>query len=261
MIRKLKLILLLFYLTLYTTEIFAQSPEQLMMMGNKFYQEQKYEEAIESYQKLLSQGYESAALYYNLGNAYFRLGKLGYAILNYEKGLKLSPGDEDLLYNIKIANARTSDKITELPKLFIVQWWEILITSFSINSLTVITILVYLIFLTSIGFYFLSNSFDKSKKVNIQRTAFIVGSTSFIVLIIAAIILIARYNHEAATNYGILLEPAYSAKVAPDSKSNDAFVIHEGIKFIVEDHVNDWVKIRLVDGKVGWIHKDVYGEI
>lgn len=237
------------------TEIIAQTPEQLMQQGNKFYQEQNYEEAVKVYRKILSQGYESAALYYNLGNAYFRLGKLGYAILNYEKGLKLSPGDEDLLYNIKIANAKTLDKITELPKLFIVQWWQILITSLSFTTWSVITILIYLVFITCVGIYLLS------KKINLQRLAFTIGSSSLIVLIIVLVILIARYNHEATTNYGILLESAYSAKVAPDSKSNDAFVIHEGIKFIVEDQVNDWVKIRLVDGKVGWIQQNAFGQI
>ena len=235
--------------------LFAQTPEELMQQGNKFYQTGQYETAIEAYQKILSQGYESYALYYNLGNAYFKAGKLGYAILNYEKGLKISPGDEDLSYNLKIANARTVDKITELPKLFILQWWDLLITTFSVPGWSLIVIFLYLIFLISIGLYLLSG------RLRIQRLSFLTGSASLAVLIISVVILISRYDHEATTNYGILLEPAYSVKIAPDIKSNDAFVIHEGIKFTVEDHLSDWYKIRMVDGKVGWIQKNSFGQI
>lgn len=234
---------------------FAQSPEELMQQGGKYYQAEQFEDAIESYQKILSQGYESYALYYNLGNAYFRSGKLGYAILSYEKGLKLSPGDEDLSYNLKIANARTVDKITELPKLFIIQWWDVLITSFSVSGWSYIVIVIYLIFLTSIGLYLLSG------RIKIQRLSFLIGSASLAVFIISIVILISRYNHEATTNYGVLLEPIYPVKISPDTKSNDAFVIHEGIKFTVEDRVNDWYKIRMVDGKVGWIQQNSFGQI
>ncbi|MEJ5352218.1 MAG: BatD family protein [Melioribacteraceae bacterium] len=238
-----------------SNNLYPQSPEQLMNLGNKYYQEQKYEDAVQTYQKIVAQGYESAALYYNIGNSYFRLGKLGYAILYYEKALKLAPGDEDISYNLKVANARTVDRITELPKLFIVQWWEILITSLSLNGWALITVIFYLLLLTSIAFYFLS------RKINLQRIAFNVGIISIIFFFVSMIILIARYNHEKSTNYGILLEPAYSVKVAPDEKSNDAFLIHEGIKFVVEDNVNNWSKIRLSDGKVGWIPDDKFGRI
>lgn len=240
---------------LLSTGLFAQSPDDLIKEGNRLYQEQKYVEAISTYTKILSQGYESSSLYYNLGNAYFKAGNLGNAILNYEKGLKLSPGDDDISYNLRIANARTVDKISELPKLFIVEWWNLLITSFSTSGWALITVLIFWILLGSIGlFYF-------AKRAKIQRISLMVGSLSLAIFIIVVVILISRYNHEAVTNYGILTEEIYSVKGAPDFKSSDIFVIHEGIKFTVEDHVNEWYKIRLADGKVGWIPKNVFGLI
>lgn len=233
----------------------AQTPDELMNQGNKFYQDGNYELAVESYHKILSQGFESPALYYNLGNAYFKLDKPGYSILNYERGLKLSPGDEDLSYNLKITYARTADKITELPKLFIVQWWDLLVTTFSVTGWSVIAIIVYCLFLASIGFYLLSRNF------NLQRISFMTGSVSLAVMIITFVIMIARYEHQASADYGVLLAPIYSVKVSPDEKSSDTFVIHEGIKFTIEDHVNGWAKIRLVDGKVGWVFKNSFGQI
>ena len=88
---------------LISNNLLAQSPDDLMKSANKFYQDGNYQLAVESYQKILGQGFESGALYYNLGNAYFKTGKLGYAIFSYEKGLKIDPNDEDLSYNLKIA--------------------------------------------------------------------------------------------------------------------------------------------------------------
>jgi tetratricopeptide (TPR) repeat protein len=243
------------FAAVFQSKIVAQTPDQLMTEANKNYQDQQYERAIEAYQKILSQGFESSSLYYNLGNAYFRSGKIGFAILNYERGLKLSPSDDDLSFNLKIANSRTYDKISELPKLFIVKWWELLITSFSLTGWSVILIVVYFVFLTGLGLFFLS------RRAKLQRLALMISSISLAMLIIAVVILVSRYNYEATTNHGILTAELYSVKASPDSRSSDAFVIHEGIKFVVEDQVNDWFKIRLVDGKIGWIQKNVFGQI
>ncbi len=239
----------------FTKDIFAQSPEDLMKRANKSYQEQNYSAAISDYQKILSQGYESGALYFNLGNSFFKDGRIGLAIFNYEKGLKLEPNNEDLVYNLKIANARTFDKITEVPKLFIVAWWEGLVTLFGVSGWSLLVVIVFWILLGSIAFYFFS------KKNRIQRIAFLTASGSLSILIILAVLLFARISRESSSNYGILLESTYTVKVTPDLKSNDAFVIHEGIKFKVEDSVGEWVRIRLIDGKIGWVQNKAIGQI
>lgn len=240
---------------LMATNLFAQTPDELMKSANKYYQQGNYKLAIEGYKKILGQGFESGAAYYNLGNAYFKTGKLGYAIYSYEKGLKIEPNDEDLAYNLKIANSRTVDKISQLPKLFIVSWWEGLVTSLNISGWSLVVVIVFWILLASIAVYLFS------RRTRLQRLSFLSSSISLSVLIIAAVILFARLNREAASDFGILLEQNYSVKVSPDIKSNDAFVIHEGIKFMIEDHVSDWSKIRLIDGKVGWIQKNAFGQI
>ncbi|PKL82971.1 MAG: hypothetical protein CVV24_07290 [Ignavibacteriae bacterium HGW-Ignavibacteriae-3] len=235
--------------------VYAQSQDELMKGANKFYQEGNYHLALESYKRIIGQGYESGALFYNLGNAYFKTGQLGHAIYSYEKGLKLEPNDEDLAYNLKIANARTVDKITELPKLFIVSWWEGLVTSLNVTGWSLTVVIVFWILLLSIAVYFLS------RRNNLQKFAFMSASIFLALFIFTAVLLFARVNREAVTNYGVLLAPTYTVKLSPDIKSNDAFVIHEGIKFAVEDYVNEWAKIRLIDGKVGWAQKNVFGQI
>jgi SH3-like domain-containing protein len=109
--------------------------------------------------------------------------------------------------------------------------------------------------MASLGGYFLS------RKINIQKLSFFTASFVLPVLIILSIILYARYNRELSVQYGILVESVYSVKAAPDENSNDAFVAHEGLKMELIDKVGDWVKIKLPDGKVGWVESNAVGQI
>ena len=82
--------------------------DDLVKKGNEFYQDKQYDKAIDTYQQVIHLGYEGTSLYYNLANSYYRDGKIGLSILYYEKALKLSPGDDDVIHNLTIANTKTS---------------------------------------------------------------------------------------------------------------------------------------------------------
>ncbi len=233
----------------------AQTPDDLMNNANNLYQKNQFTDALKIYKGLVDDGYESSSLYYNLGNTYYRTGELGYAIYYYEKALKLSPGDEDIIHNIKVANSRTVDKIIEVPKIFITRWWNALVASLSVSGWSVILLFVFILFLIYLGLYF------RSKRISIQRLAFYSGSTSLVFLIFVAFVWFARVNLEKTNNYGVLLDKSATVKVSPDYQSNDAFVIHEGIKFTLEERLNGWFKIRLADGKLGWLPQNSVGKI
>ena len=246
--RLLILFLLLLTFPFSDARAFVQTEaEASMQNGNTLYQNGNYEGAVEAYENVLTLGYESAALYYNLGNSYFRLNELGRAILNYEKALKLEPGDEDVVYNLRIAQARTVDKIQSVPKIFISEWWDFLVTGFSVAGWSLILIVVYVLLVLFVGLYFLTRS------GRVQRLAFYLGSVNLVIVFLVLIIFISSYNREATSNYGILIENTISAKQSPNIQSSDAFVIHEGVKFEIEETLNNWAKIRLADGKVGWL--------
>ncbi len=228
---------------------FASQVEDLMKQGNEFYQNKQYDKAADTYQKIINMGYEGTSLYYNLGNAYYREGKLGYAILNYEKALKLSPGDDDIIHNLTIANTKTVDKIDTLPKFFLFQWWESLLTLFSLTGWTYTAYLFYILLLASIGLYFFA------KKPGIQRYSFFSGLISALLLIITAALLLINLNRELNIKNAVVVSPIAAVKLSPDPSSNDAFVIHEGLKVRELDQVDSWIKIRLQDGKEGWINQ------
>ncbi len=252
-----KIIFVLTILLFSGINLFAADENMLLIMkkANKQYQEQNYEEALLNYNKILHTGLESSELYYNLGNTYYRIGKLGYAILNYEKALKFSPGDEDIKYNLRIANAHSVDKIEELPQVFFIEWWNSFVMLFSVGGWSLLTILVYISFISIIGvYYYFRNS-------SYQKAVFLAGSINLSILVLVTILFINRITKETGNEYGILLENTANVKVSPDDKSNDAFIIHEGIKFVIEDKVNDWSKIKLNDGKIGWLNNNYFKSI
>ena len=226
---------------------FGFQAEGLFNNGNEYYQKGDFEKAAAAYESLIKSGYEGTALYYNLGNAYYRQGKIGYAILNYERALKLSPGDEDIRHNLALANAKTIDKIEDLPKFFLFQWWENILALFSVSGWTITAYIFYILLLASIGLYFFSkNSLQ-------QRYIFISGLTSLSLLLVVVVLLVIRVNREVNVKNGIIIEQAVNVKLSPDEQSSDAFIVHEGLKVKLEDEVNDWIKIRLQDGKIGWM--------
>ena len=251
MLRIRKKILLCFISILFISNSFsfAQNEEKIFQQGNEYFQQRQYEQAIESYRKLINSGYEGTALFYNLGNAYYREGKIGYAILYYEKALKLSPGDEDIKHNLAIANLKTIDKLESLPKFFLFEWWEGLLALFTASGWTIISYIFYLLLILSIAFYFyVRNTFQ-------QKVVLISGFAGFILLILSSTLLVIKLNKELNIKNGVVVENTVNVKLSPDSGSNDAFIIHEGLKVRLEDKVDKWIKIRLEDGKVGWIQE------
>lgn len=252
----LNLLLLLLFFAFTNVKSFVQTEaEAAMQSGNSFYQKENYEAAAQEYENVLEHGFESSSLYYNLGNTYFRLNELGRAILYYEKALKLEPGDEDVIYNLRIAEARTIDKIQAVPKIFISEWWEILVTSFSVSGWGIIFIIFYLLMLGIIAVYFLTRS------GRIQRFVFYTGIVNLGIVLLVLVLFISSYSREANSNYGVLIEDSVTVKQSPNEKSSDAFVIHEGVKFEIEETLNNWAKIKLADGKVGWLSENSFGKI
>ncbi|MGD1006120.1 MAG: tetratricopeptide repeat protein [Ignavibacteriaceae bacterium] len=234
---------------------FASDADDLVKKGNEFYQDKQFSKAIDTYQQVIHLGYEGTSLYYNLANAYYRNGKLGLSILYYEKALKLSPGDDDVIHNLTFVNTKTVDKIDTLPKFFIFQWWEGFLALFSLTGWMHAVYIFYLLLLGSICLYFFA------KRSSMQKYSFFSGLVSVLLLILVAIPLIINLNRELSVKSGVIIEPSATVKLAPDQTSSDAFIVHEGLKVRELDQVENWVKIRLQDGKEGWVSQNEIGAI
>lgn len=227
----------------------SASIDEAMNKANKYYRENNYNAAIAEFEKLVTEGYQGASLYYNLGNAYYRIGKLGYAVLYYEKALKLSPNDEDIKHNLALANSRTIDKIDSLPKFFLFEWWESFLTLFSLQTWIVISLIIYLLLLVVIAFYFLAGHIIH------PRISFFTGAAVLIIFLISVSVSAIKLNREEKRQEAVIIENSVVVKLSPDEEGKDGFIVNEGLKILLEDQVDEWKKIRLPDGKLGWVKR------
>jgi tetratricopeptide (TPR) repeat protein len=227
----------------------AQDARALFEQGNKLYLEQKYPEAIQAYDAILKSGLENGELYFNLGNAYFRSGKLADAILAYERAHKLMPNDEDVLFNLQYASLRIVDKIEPVPQLFIYRWADGLLNMFPPRTQAAILYGSFLLALGSFAYLLFARTF------NARRIALLAGIIATVWCLVSAAFYGINSYRASTTVYGIIMSDVSNIKSAPDQKSSDVFVLHTGVKVQVMDEVNGWRKIRLADGKIGWIQE------
>jgi tetratricopeptide (TPR) repeat protein len=234
---------------------FARDVNSSMQQASEYYRNAEFDKAIDIYEQLRSEGYKGTSLYYNLANSYYRIGKLGYAILNYERALKNSPSDDDVKHNLAFANLSTVDRIQPLPTFFLFEWWEILLASFSVNGWTYAAFIFYLVLLLLIIFYFFARTIFQQKIILFS------GLGTLIVLVLIVSLLVVKINREQTVINGVIIEQSTTVKTSPDTNSTDAFVIHEGLKVNLEDRLDQWVKIKLADGKVGWVENGAVEKI
>jgi tetratricopeptide (TPR) repeat protein len=215
--------------------------------ANAAYRANDFQKATVLYEQIAKNGYESPDLYFNLGNAYFKQKNIPAAILNYERARKLAPHDDDILYNLRQANLRIIDKIDPLPTLFLADWWKAFINLFSADGWSLISILALWGTVIGGGLFLISSSFALRRVLSL---ACMIGACAAVLAIVGVV---QRTHVEEAEQNAVVFAQTSSVKSAPDAQSTDLFVIHEGLKVEVLDAVGDWQKVRLADGKIGWI--------
>lgn len=217
--------------------------------ADALYKAEKYTEAVEAYESLLkSHDGVSAPLYYNLGNAYYKLDNMPLAILNYERALLLEPGDGDIRANLALARGKTVDKVTPPSEMFFVTWWRNLCNSMSSYAWSVFAIVCFVLMLCGILAYMFVPQL-------IVRKVGIYGAMVMLALVILSNFAGYTQNRDFADrNYAIVLAPAVSVKSSPNNSSTDLFLIHEGSKVqILDASMKQWREVKFEEGKQGWI--------
>ena len=227
--------------------VMANGPDSLFYKANQEYNKEMYANAVEDYLKVVSAGYESGALYYNLGNSYFKLDDIPSAILYYEKAKKLAPEDEDLDFNLNVAKMKVLDKIEPLPELFFKTWWRHLVTLFKADSWTKISLALFILFFVLLSFYLLSGF------TLIRKLSFYTGLIVLFISIFTFVLASQKFTMEKNLKEAIVFAPTITVKSSPNENSVDLFVIHEGSKVQVIDKVGEWYKIRIANGSIGWL--------
>jgi tetratricopeptide (TPR) repeat protein len=229
--------------------ISIQADDSLFINANKDYSNERYSEAIKKYESIINNNLESAELYYNLGNCYYKTEQIHKAIYYYEKTLKYNSDFNDASENILLCQLKLIDKIDTMPELFYKTIFKKIKKSLSFNNWFYLTIIfIWLVFLLSIFRIF------KSRNTFVLTNLFIV----------ALILFFITYNVSSDytnTRSAIIYASSTNIMSAPSDKSTNLFTLHIGTKINIKDQIGDWLNINISNGKKGWIRLSDIKEI
>jgi len=221
--------------------------EALFSQATDSYNNGDYQKAIDYYSGILENGKHSSELYFNLGNAHYKLNQIAPSIYNYEKALLLSPNDAEIKNNLSYAQNMTLDAIETLPETGLAKIYKRMtdIMSFDEWSYTAIVFMI-LFALLYISFYYFRYATQK-------RIAFISSIAALFISIGSAAFAFVQYNDFMADQPAIVFSSEVQIKAEPNQRSEQVFILHEGTKVNVLEELNEWKKIKIVDGKTGWV--------
>lgn len=221
--------------------------KEIYKEANQEYTQNKFDNAIELYLKIAEQGYKSTEIFYNLGNAYYKKKNIPLSILYYERAKRLSPNDEDILFNLNEAQKEVKDKIESIPEFFLTSWYKSIVRTLSADAWSWISVVFFLAFLSLLAMYLYS------QRMGTRKLAFLISVVS---LFISISTFTFANKHKSLLEdqvFAVVFSPSVTIKSSPDQSGTDLFSLHEGTKIEVKSKVGEWTEIKIRDGKVGWL--------
>lgn len=211
------------------------------------YVQGNYQKAIELYSALLKES-QSADLYYNLGNAYYRTEEITQAILAYERALLLSPGDADIRFNLQLARTKTIDKMVPQSEFFALTWYRAVVNRMSVDGWAYAALLMLALTIALALLYLFSTP------VWLRKVGFFGGLLALLLFLLANLFAWQQKQTLTHRDGAIVTGSAVPVKSTPAATGTDLFILHEGTKVIVtDDSMDNWREIRIPDGKIGWV--------
>lgn len=231
------------------TNLFSTNTDSMFVQGNWYFEDEKFVQAARTYERLLG-NVEHADLYFNLGNAYYRMGEVGYAVWAYEKGLQFEPRNDDILHNLELVNTRVKDRITMPDGFALLEWYRAFKNSQTVNDLLIWGSTLLLL----VGMVYTLGQFRFLGKITTSRL-----QTLFVVLtIIIHGICLDKYWDVSGTEEGVIVSTKVNVYSVPAVRDEMiVFKVHEGLKAEITQSQDNWVEIILLDGKKGWIPVNV----
>ncbi len=226
---------------------------ELFSLGVEAYNKNNFKKSVYCFEEILSNGLESGAIYYNLGNAYFRMNKLAKARLAYERAKRFMPGNSDLLANIAFLKTRLEDKVS-LPSP---HWfWRVYYFPGELLNRNKLSFFVLMSFLFVMGLWFIAVLTARFRLTT--KIFFTVGVSIFIWL---GSVLFVKVYLESTPRYGVIIPDEAAVRWGNTKSDKVAFYLHEGTKVIIRQQRGNWVLITIGKDKTGWIMKDQIGVI
>ena len=208
------------YTIMFAALSLAVSAQTDKIAADSAYVKGEYKAAIEIYESLVANNGESADVYYNLGNAYYKSENIAKAVLNYKRALLLNPDDEDIRFNLELARSKTVDKVAPEYKFFLMEWLESIINLLSISAWSILAVVSFVVMLLTLLLFLFG------KSVSTKKTGFIIALFSLFITIFANLSALHRYHYLTERNDAVIMEPSVTAKSTPSNSGTELFVIH-----------------------------------
>lgn len=225
----------------------SSTAEQLWDRANTAYINGDFHLAAETYEQIVDRGLGSVKLYYNLANACFKEDRLGKAILYYERALRLAPGNDDIRYNLSVAEARTKDNIEDIPEFFLTTWLRGVrhamgCTAWSLLSLAMLAAMLALFLL-----YLLA------QRLTLRKAGFYGTVIAALFFMLTTWFAVGERREMLDDTRAVVMMASTSVKSSPIKSATDLFVLHEGTVVTVTGRLDNWCEIAIADGKKGWL--------
>ena len=244
------------YMTIYKTLLLGLllgwflplcAQESTLKEAEEAYAKEDYTQAIELYESVLKSYGESAMVYYNLGNAYYKAGTVAPAILNYERALLLNPGDSDTRFNLQVARQKTVDKIEPIGEFFLTRWIGTVEDVYSADGWAKWGVASFVLFIGCLVLFFFS------KWIRLKKIGFFAGICFLLISLVANLFADSQQDKLLHRADAIVFASTVTVKSSPDASGTDLFILHEGTKVTIKSTLGEWSEIQLEDGNVGWM--------
>ena len=225
----------------------GQAPEARLAQANAAYQGGDYEQAVETYESLLAEGLESEALYYNLGNAYFRQGRLGRAVLNYERARLLDPADADIRHNLAIARGQLPERFEAVPEFFLLRWWRGAHQLAAATTWAVLGLALCWLGVAGLIVWLLAGTRETRKR------GFFAGLVLLLLSGLPFALAAGQAAYERDTGFAVVIDAEATLRSGADARSAPVEALPPGVKVRLLDVIGDWHKVRLANGEEGWL--------
>lgn len=234
----------------------AQSESrQLLQAGNTAYHNQDYETAINRYESILQKGYESVALYHNLGNAYYRNGDLAMAVLNYQRALRLRPGQADVQKSLEAVQGQLQATNIHIEQSGVVRLWTSVQQVFRTRAWALLGVLLFWV---GIGGLI---AWQFAPKRSQRKLGFLGGLAILLLSLLPFAFAYGRAQQEFYHHKAVLMAEETPLHVAPDAQSEPVLTLYGGETLTILDEISGWYKVELSDTTVGWVPKDLVAEV
>jgi tetratricopeptide (TPR) repeat protein len=222
----------------------APDVDELFRQANQHYANAEYEQAVVQYEAILEKGVENATLYFNLGNACYKLNQYAKAIVHYERARRLRPNDPDLLANLDLARLHVVDQITPIPPLMHERVWTALVRTGDISTWR----LWFLIMLNVTALLLCARILAGRW----WRGCFALFGASAAATLLLLMCLLSASNARHTSSQAVIMAEKVEVRGSPAGDALELFALHEGTVVTIRRRSGDWYEIELADGKVGW---------